>query len=125
MAKKDDRPIDVGLVALAGKDETTAVAWWKQRFGLIAAIPQPIARVGALTPQLRELSRLDPAERKRLTKARMTAFVQLPQDQQDLIMTARKAAFDVDRAVLESDEAVVTELRSSVPGADAVYDRTR
>jgi len=125
MAKKDDRPIDVGLVALAGKDEITAVEWWKQRFGLIAAIPQPIARVGALTPQLRELSRLDPAERKRLTKARMTAFVQLPKDQQDTIMTARKAAFDVDRAVLESDEAIVTELKPSVPGADAVYDRTR
>jgi len=125
VAKKDDRPIDVGLVALAGKDENTAVEWWKQRFGLIAAIPQPIARVGALTPQLRELSRLEPAERKRLTKARMTAFVQLPADLQATILAARKAAFDVDRAVLESDEAIVNELRPSVPGADAVYDRNR
>ena len=123
MAKKDDRPIDVGLAALTGKDEATAVEWWKQRFGLIAAIPQDIARVGAITPQLRELSRLPLAERKRLTKARMTAFTQLPAEQQAPIMAARKAAFDVDRALLESDEAIVQELQSSVPGADAAYPK--
>ena len=123
MAKKDDRPIDAGLVALAGKDEAEAVRWWKQRFGLIAAIPQDVARIGALTPQLRELSRLEPAERRRLTKARMTAFLQLPADQQATIMAARAAAFAVDRAVLDGDEAIVQELKPSVPGADAVYDR--
>ena len=123
MAKKDDRPLDVGLVALAGKDEATAVAWWTQRFGLIAAIPQDKARVGALTPQLRELSRLAPAERKRLTKARMTAFTQLTAEQQAPIMAARTAAFDVDRALLESDEAIVQELQSSVPGADSAYPK--
>lgn len=121
MAKKDDRPIDVGLVALAGKDEASAVEWWTQRFGLIAAIPQPIARVGALTPQLRELSRLDPAERKRLTKARVMAFIKLPADQRELIGAARRAAFDVDRAVLESDEAIVKELKPQIPGADTLY----
>lgn len=124
MAKKDDRPIDVGLVALAGKDEAEAVEWWKLRFGLIAAIPQDIARVGALTPQLRELSRLDPAERRRLTKARMMAFLQLPADQQAPIMAARVAAFNVDRALLESDDAIVNELKPSVPGA-AAYNASR
>lgn len=125
MAKKDDRPVDVGLAALAGKDEVSAVEWWKQRFGLIAAIPQEIARIGAITPQLRELSRLPLAERKRLTKARMTAFTQLPPEQQAPIMAARTAAFAVDRALLDSDEAIVQELISSVPGADAVYDTKR
>lgn|GEM_PF-3177925 len=125
MAKKDDRPIDAGLVALAGKDEATAVEWWKQRFALIAAIPQELARVGAITPQLRELSRLDPAERRRLTKARMTALTQIPAEQREPIMAARKAAFDVDRALLDSDEAVIQDLMSSVPGADAVYDTKR
>ncbi|HEY8657131.1 MAG TPA: hypothetical protein VIN34_10410 [Candidatus Limnocylindria bacterium] len=125
MAKKDDRPIDVGLVALAGKDEVDAVEWWKQRFGLIAAIPQETARVGALTPQLRELSRLDPAERKRLTKARMIAFVQLPADQQAPIMAARTAAFAIDRTLMDGDEAIVNELKPSVPGADAVYNPPR
>jgi len=125
VAKKDDRPIDAGLVALAGKDEATAVEWWKQRFALIAAIPQELARVGAITPQLRELSRLDPAERRRLTKARMTALTQIPAEQREPIMAARKAAFDVDRALLDSDEAVIQDLMSSVPGADAVYDTKR
>ncbi len=125
MAKKDDRPIDAGLVALAGKDEATAVEWWKQRFALIAAIPQELARVGAITPQLRELSRLDPAERRRLTKARMTALTQIPAEQREPIMAARKAAFGVDRALLDSDEAVIQDLLSSVPGAAAVYDTKR
>lgn len=123
MAKKDDRPLDIGLVALAGKDEGTATAWWTQRFGLIAAIPQDIARVGALTPQLRELSRLDPAERRRLTKARMTAFVQLPPEQRATIAAARMAAFAVDPPLMESDEAIVQELVPSVPGADTVYPK--
>lgn len=117
--KKDDRPIDAGLVALAGKDEAEAVAWWTRRFGLVAAIPQEVARVGALTPQLRELSRLDPAERRRLTRARMLAFLQLPAEQQAPILAARAGAFQVDRALLESDEAIVTELKPTVPGADA------
>ncbi|HEX4743863.1 MAG TPA: hypothetical protein VFW12_04250, partial [Candidatus Limnocylindria bacterium] len=75
MAKTDDRPVDVGLAALKGKDEPTLVEWWKTRFGMIAGIPQDIARVGALTPQLRELTRIaDEAERRKLTRARMIAF---------------------------------------------------
>ena len=66
MAKKDDRPIDVGLAALIGSDEGAATAFWKKRFELIAAIPSDIARVGALTPQLRELTRIsNDAERER------------------------------------------------------------
>jgi hypothetical protein len=119
MAKKDDRPIDVGLAALKGKDEATATEWWKERFGLIAAIPSDIARVGALTPQLRELSRLSDDERRRLTRARIAAFATLPQDQQAKITTARTAAYEIDRPLLESDESLVQELRSSVPGGDS------
>ncbi len=119
MAKKDDRPLDVGLAALKGKDEATATEWWKERFALIAAIPSDTARVGALTPQLRELSRLTADERRRLTKARIAAFGTLPEDQQAKIMTARKAAYEVDRALLESDDTLVQELRAGVPGGDS------
>lgn len=116
MAKTDDRPIDVGLAALKGKDEPELIEWWKTRFGMIAAIPQDIARVGALTPQLRELTRIADAERRKLTRARMIAFSQLPADQQRLLMEARKKAFEVDRTVLESDQKLVDEL---LPSLDA------
>ena len=74
-SKKDTRPIDVGLASLVGSDEPTAIEFWKKRFELTAAVPNEIARVGALTPQMRELSRIDNLEeRKRLTRARLIAF---------------------------------------------------
>lgn len=118
MAKTDDRPIDVGLAALKGKDEPALIEWWKTRFGMIAAIPQDIARVGALVPQLRELTRVtDDGERRKLTRARMVAFSQLPADQQRLVMEARKKAFEVDRGVLEKDQKMVDELAPTL-GAD-------
>ncbi len=117
MAKTDDRPIDVGLAALKGKDEPSLVEWWKTRFGMIAAIPQDIARVGALTPQLRELTRItDDAERRKLTRSRMIAFTQIPAEQQRLVTEARTRAWAVDRAVLEKDQKMVDEL---VPTLDA------
>ncbi len=117
MAKTDDRPVDVGLAALKGEDEPTLVEWWKTRFGMIAAIPQDIARVGALTPQLRELTRIaDEAERRKLTRARMIAFAQIPHEQQRLVMEARKKAFAIDPVVLEKDQKMVDEL---MPTLDA------
>ena len=124
MAKKDDRPVDAGLAALHGKDEATAIEFWKRRFGLIAAIPVDTARVGALTPQLRELVRIDdPTERRRLTAARIKAFAQIPADQQDRILKTREAAFGVDRGVLEEDQRLVEELLPTIPEAKA-YTRT-
>jgi len=117
MAKTDDRPIDVGLAALKGKDEPALIEWWKTRFGMIAAIPQDIARVGALTPQLRELSRIADDDRRKLTRARMIAFSQLPAEQQRLLMEARTKAFEVDREVLEKDQKMVDELTPTL-GAD-------
>jgi hypothetical protein len=111
VAKKDDRPIDVGLAALTGNDEAAAQAFWKKRFELIAAIPNDIARVGALTPQLRELTRIaDEGERERLTRARIVAFATLPSDVKQKIMDARKAAWNVDRGVLEKDQALVDKI---------------
>jgi hypothetical protein len=111
MAKKDDRPIDAGLAALRGKSEQEAIDFWKHRFEMIAAIPVDTARVGALTPQLRELVRIgDLAERKRLTAARIKAFAQLPQDQKDRILKTREAAFNIDRGVLEADQRLVDEI---------------
>lgn len=123
MAKKDDRPIDVGLAALIGKDEATAVQFWKKRFELIAAIPNDIARVGALTPQLRELTRIaNDTERERLTRARLVAFAQLPADQRQRMAEARTAAWNVDRSVLEKDQALVDKLLPQLdPAVRAVY----
>ena len=115
MAKKDDRPIDVGLAALSGNDEAAAIAFWKKRFELIAAIPNDIARVGALTPQLRELTRMaSEPERERLTRARIVAFAQLPPDVRQKIVDARKAAWNVDKAVLEKDQALVEKILPTV-----------
>jgi hypothetical protein len=118
VAKKDDRPVDAGLAALVGKSEQELIDFWKQRFGLISAIPVDTARVGALTPQLRELVRItNREERKRLTAARMKAFVQLPGDQQERIAKTRQAAYNVDRGVLEEDQRMVDELLPTMPEA--------
>jgi len=118
MAKKDERPVDAGLAALVGKSEQELIDFWKQRFGLIAAIPVDTARVGALTPQLRELVRIqNREERKRLTAARMKAFAQLPGDQQERITKTRQAAYNVDRGVLEEDQRMVDELLPTIPEA--------
>ena len=118
MAKKDERPIDAGLAALVGKNEQELIDFWKQRFGMIAAIPIDTARVGALTPQLRELVRIqNREERKRLTAARMKAFVQLPGDQQERLSKTRQAAYNVDRGVLEEDQRMVDELLPTIPEA--------
>jgi hypothetical protein len=115
MAKKDDRPIDVGLAALSGNDEAAALAFWKKRLELIAAIPNEIARVGALTPQLRELTRMtNEVERERLTRARVIAFAQLPMDVRQRVVEARKAAWNVDKAVLEKDQAMVDKILPTV-----------
>jgi len=115
--KKDTSPVDVGLASLGGKSENELIEWWKQRLELIAQVPSDIARVGALTPQLRELSRIESAEeRKRLTKARLIAFAQLPNDKRQIITEARNKAWDVDRGVLEADQKLVDEL---MPQLDA------
>ncbi|HAF11719.1 MAG TPA: hypothetical protein DCK98_16805 [Chloroflexi bacterium] len=115
MAKKDDRPIDVGLAALTGSDEAAAIEFWKKRFELIAAIPSDVARVGAMTPQLRELTRMvNEVERERLTRARLIAFAQLSSDVQQKITASRKAAWDVDRSVLEKDQALVDKILPTV-----------
>ena len=115
MAKKDDRPIDVGLAALSGNDEAAAIAFWKKRFELIAAIPSDIARVGAMTPQLRELTRMtSEPERERLTRARIVAFAQLSTDVRQKIVDARTAAWNIDKGVLEKDQALVDKILPTV-----------
>ena len=116
-SKKDTRPIDVGLASLIGSDENTAVEFWKKRFEMTAAVPNDIARVGALTPQMRELTRIDNLdERKRLTRARLIAFTKLAPEQRQLIAAARKKAFEVDKGVMEADQKLVDEL---LPTLDA------
>jgi len=116
-SKKDTRPIDVGLASLVGSDENTAIEFWKKRFEMTAAVPNEIARVGALTPQMRELTRIDNLEeRKRLTKARLIAFTKLAPEQRQMISAARSKAYDVDRSVMEADQKLVDEL---LPTLDA------
>jgi hypothetical protein len=116
-SKKDTRPVDVGLASLVGSDEPTAIEFWKKRFELTAAVPSDIARVGALVPQMRELTRVtDLEERKRLTRARLIAFTKLPAEQRQLVAAARRKAFEVDRAVMEADQKLVDEL---LPTLDA------
>jgi hypothetical protein len=116
-SKKDTRPIDVGLASLVGSDEAAAIEFWKKRLEMTAAVPSEIARVGALTPQMRELTRIDNVdERKRLTKARLIAFAKLRPEQQQLLAAARRKAFEVDRGVLEADQKLVDEL---LPTLDA------
>jgi hypothetical protein len=114
MAKRDDRPIDVGLAALTGKDEAQAIEFWKKRLQLVAAIPSDVARVGALTPQLRELTRLPDAERERLTRARIVAFAQLPADVRQKISEARKGAWKVDPEVVQKDQSLVEKIMPTV-----------
>ena len=115
MAKKDDRPIDVGLAALTGADEATATGFWKKRMELIAAIPSEIARVGALTPQLRELTRVaNEVERERLTRARVVAFAQLTADSRQRVGAARAAAWKIDPEVMNKDQALVDKILPTV-----------
>jgi hypothetical protein len=113
--KKDTRPVDEGLAQLLGSDEKTAIEFWKKRFELTAAVPSEVARVGALTPQIRELTRVDNLEeRKRLTRARIIAFSQLPADQRQAVASARKKAFEVDPKILEDDQKLVDEILPTV-----------
>ena len=125
--KKDTRPVDEGLAQLRGVDEKTAIEFWKKRFELTAAVPNEIARVGALTPQIRELTRMeDPEERKRLTRARIIAFAQLTDDKRQLISSARRQAFSVDPGVLNDDQKLVDEIMPTVDAnVRAAYPQQR
>ena len=118
MAKLEARPVDSGLIALRGTDDAAAIDWWKKRFALLAGIPTDIARAGALVPQFRQLAELPEADRKRLTRARMQAFLQTPEDQKQAIMSARKLASAIDPHLLSNDDAVVQQLIPEVPGAE-------
>src|SRR5437867_13284297 len=110
-SKKDTRPVDQGLAALTGKSEGELIEWWKQRFNLIAEVPSDTARVRALTPQLRELSRTESEdERRKLTRARIIAFSPLPQDKPQIISPARQTAWELDHAVLVADQKLAEEL---------------
>ena len=121
--KKDTRHVDEGLASLHGKSDAELVEFWKQRLVLISQIPVETARVGALTPQLRELSRIESQdERTRLTRARIQAYAQLSPEQRDIIMAARKKAWDVDPGVLEKDQKIVDELMPAMdPSVRASY----
>ena len=109
--KKDTRHVDEGLAQLLGSDEPTAIEFWKKRLKMTASVPTDVARVGALTPQIRELTRVsDLEERKRLTRARIIAFAQLSSEERQTLATARRKAFEVDPGVLKADQELVDQL---------------
>lgn len=116
---RDYRPVDSGVAELAGKSDAELVEFWKRRFEMLAAIPVESARVGALTPQIREVTRLSDGERRRVTTARLQAFAQLTGDQQGRIRAARRGAFTVDPEMMEGDERLIAELARDIPGGGA------
>lgn len=118
MAKEEDRPVDAGLAAQKGKDDAALVEWWKQRFEAIAAIPQEIARLGAYTPTIRQLTRLDDDERRKNTRAMIAAFARLSKELQDLLGDVRRKSFGVDSAVLTEDQRLVDQILPSVDERD-------
>lgn len=117
MAKIEERPVDAALATLRGRDDASAIEWWKQRLALLAAIPSDVARAGALVPQMRELSRLPDGERRRLTKARMQAFMAIGADERQRVLAARKLANAIDPDVAKSDDQVTQGLIAEIPGA--------
>jgi hypothetical protein len=125
MAKPEARPVDHGVVTLKGVNDADATEWWKKRLALLAGIPTDAARAGALLPQMRELAALPEADRKRLTRARMQAFVQAPGDQRQAIQSARQLANAIDPQLLSSDDAVVQQLIPEVPGAEDIQRQMR
>ena len=125
MAKLEERPVDAGLAGLKGRDDAAAVEWWTERFALLAGIPSDVARAGAIVPQFRELSHLPEAERRRLTRARVQAFVALPADQRQRVLAGRKLATAIDPTLVASDDAVSAQVAGEVPGADAIQREMR
>ena len=110
-SKKDTRHIDEGLAQLLGSDEPAAIEFWKKRLKLTAAVPSDVARVGALTPQIRQLVRIDNVDEcTRLTRARIIAFAQLSPEDRQTLAAARRKAFEVDPAVMKADQALVEQL---------------
>jgi hypothetical protein len=76
-----------------------------------------------MLPQLRELSRLPDAERKRLTRERIKAFVSLTSDQQQKILAARRLADAADPDLGKSDDAIADPIASEIPEARAFLQR--
>ena len=118
MAKPEARAVDPGLLSIRSADDAAAIDWWKKRFALLSGIPTDAARAGALIPQLRQLAELPEADRKRLTRARMRAFLQAPGDQRQAALAARQLANAIVPGLLASDDAVVRQLVPEVPGAE-------
>lgn len=120
MAKLEERPVDSGVAGARALDDAALVDWWKKRLTMVASVPTEVARAGALLPQMRQLARLPEPDRRRLTKARMQAFLSLAGDQRQLIMAGRRVADTTDPELATSDDAVTGALAPEVPGAAEV-----
>jgi hypothetical protein len=117
---EDRRSADVNLKEMAGKPEADAVIWWKTRMTQVAAIPVGTARAGALIPMMRELAALPKPQRVALTRARVLAVSELPQDQVQKIFEARAiAARQAPELEAEDDAFVRDEVIPALPREQA------
>ena len=92
-------------------------AWWTHRFTALAAEADEEIRIASLIAALRSLSQLDPAERRRLTRARMRAAIALPPATRDLVFATRALAAKREPALDADDNSVVAELIPTIPEA--------
>lgn len=100
------RPLDTPLRELVGKSEDEAVQWWSGRLNAVASIPSATGRAGALVPTYRELASLPKAQRIALTRARVIAALQLPDEQLERIFEARRIAAQQAPDVEKDDDAI-------------------
>ena len=92
-------------------------AWWTVRLSALAAEADAEKRITTLISVLRALQQLEPAERRRLTRARMRAAIALPPPVRDLVFATRAAAAERESALDADDELVVQELIPTIPEA--------
>ncbi len=78
---------------LRERSEQELVAWWTRQFGFVAGMPSGEARITWLLSMLRDLARLEPEHRKRVTRARTFAAIALP----DELLPTIPGAADVPR----------------------------
>lgn len=92
-------------------------AWWTERFIALAAEADAEKRITTLISVLRALQQVEPAERRRLTRARMRAAIALPPPVRDLVFATRAAAAKRETALDADDELIVQELLPTIPEA--------
>ena len=100
-----------------GLNDDELRAWWSERFIALATETDAEKRIRTLISVLRASQQVEPAERRRLTRARMRAAIALPPPVRDLVFATRAAAAKREPALVADDEVVVQELIPTIPEA--------